>query len=244
MTDILTVIAKEWKEYLQARGSKRGTIMMFLFPVVLFGVVFPLQAGRDWIETPITILSFSWIPLLFVSAVTADSFAGERERHTLETLLASRLSEKAILFGKTIAAVSYGILLTGLIVSAGLATVNIVHAEDGLVLYPAKAFLGGSVICLLASLFIAGLGILVSLKAATVRQAHQTMSIGLIAVAFLPTLLLSVFPSETRKQIISVLDSVDAFSVFLVVVGFLAVIDILILTVAVKRFTRSDMLAQ
>ena len=35
----------------------------------------------------------------------ADGIPGERERHTLETLLASRLSDRSILLGKVMAAV-------------------------------------------------------------------------------------------------------------------------------------------
>ena len=36
-----------------------------------------------------------------------DAIAGERERHTLETLLASRMPDRAILLGKVIAIVLY-----------------------------------------------------------------------------------------------------------------------------------------
>ena len=39
-----------------------------------------------------TTVMWMWFSLLLVINVVADSFAGERERHTLETLLASRLS--------------------------------------------------------------------------------------------------------------------------------------------------------
>ena len=59
----------------------------------------------------------------------ADSFAGERERHTLETLLASRLSDRAILFGKIAACIAYGWLMAMLCVLVGTITENVSHWE-------------------------------------------------------------------------------------------------------------------
>jgi ABC-2 type transport system permease protein len=46
-----------------------------------------------------------------------DAIAGERERHTLETLLASRISDRAILLGKVIVTTGYawGTALLGLL---------------------------------------------------------------------------------------------------------------------------------
>lgn len=48
-----------------------------------------------------------------------DAIAGERERHTLETLLASRIGYRAILPGKLIVTVGYawGMALVGLLLS-------------------------------------------------------------------------------------------------------------------------------
>ena len=62
-----------------------------------------------------------------ITAVIADSFAGERERHTLETLLASRLSDHSILFGKIAASMAYGWLISLSCILAGAITVNIVN---------------------------------------------------------------------------------------------------------------------
>ena len=103
--DVLTVARKEWLEIIdQLLRFKRGGWSILL--VVLFlGVISPLQMGTTWLSSP---LMFFYWPLLtssMTSTLIADSIAGERERHTLETLLASRLPDAAIISGKILAAV-------------------------------------------------------------------------------------------------------------------------------------------
>ncbi len=106
LTDILTILQKELKELLFQRGQGRNTSVRLLIFVGVFGVLLPLQNGSEGLQSPASLALWAWIPYLLVSGVTADTFAGERERHTLETLLASRLSDRAILFGKLAAVVT------------------------------------------------------------------------------------------------------------------------------------------
>jgi len=88
-------------------------------PLAILGIYLPWQNGPEWARTPLLPAALSWLPLLLVGALVADSFAGERERKTLETLLASRLSDRAILLGKIAALVSYGwgLALSSLVLS-------------------------------------------------------------------------------------------------------------------------------
>lgn len=244
--DILTVFLKEWNEYLHARGSKRGTIFIVFFPVLIFGIFMPLQAGREWVESPLPLVMFGWVPLLFVSAMIADSFAGERERHTLETLLVSRLSDSVILLGKYCAGISYGVLVTGLIVFTGLLTVNITQWNGSIVMYPLKWTLSGTAACVISSCLIAGIGVLVSLKAPTVRQAHQMMSFGIIAIAFLPSILVKLFfgrlSEGTRLWLKSTVNSLDPVSIGIAVAVVFLVLDAAVLFAAMKRFKRARMI--
>lgn len=105
MADVLAVASKEWRELLGPRGfrGKSGIALI----LVAFGIILPLQTGRAWITAPSVVIAWSWVPMFLVSTVIADAIAGERERHTLETLLATRLSDNAILFGKIAAAIGY-----------------------------------------------------------------------------------------------------------------------------------------
>ncbi|UCD40705.1 MAG: hypothetical protein JSV69_08835 [Chloroflexota bacterium] len=100
INDILSIMWKEIRELILQRSGLRGGWIGLLILIAVFGVLFPLQSGPDWLVTPTTILMWAWVPFILVNSVVADSFAGERERHTLETLLASRLSDQAILIGK------------------------------------------------------------------------------------------------------------------------------------------------
>ena len=67
-----------------------------------------------------------------------DSFAGERERHTLEPLLATPLSDRAILFGMISAAVGYGWGITLISMVIGLLATNLIPVHEDLLLYPAE----------------------------------------------------------------------------------------------------------
>jgi ABC-2 type transport system permease protein len=192
--DILTVAVKELREILTFGGDVRGRGKYSLLILVgVFGVFFPLQSGREWVSSPMSIMVWGWMPFLWVSGIVADLFAGERERHTLEALLATRLSDQAILFGKLLAALTYGFLLTWLVLLSSVVTLNIVHGREGLLFFPFWTTVGALVFSILVSGLSASIGVLVSLRAGSVRQAQQTMSIGML-VLFLPFMLVQFIP--------------------------------------------------
>jgi ABC-2 type transport system permease protein len=115
----------------------------------------------------------------------ADAFAGERERHTLETLLAGPISDRAILWGKMAAqyaVVGAHVLLVS--VAAGL-TSAILLGGPGLLVLLAGLFAGGLAACLTSS-FIVGLGILLSLRAPTVKKAQERIGYVMMPVFLLP----------------------------------------------------------
>ena len=94
IADIRTIIWKEWKDVL-IQGGGRGKWYPLAF-LAIFGVFLPLQTGNAWVETPVSMGFYAWVPIILVVTWVADSFAGERERGTLETLLATRLSDRAM----------------------------------------------------------------------------------------------------------------------------------------------------
>ena len=242
IADIWTVIWKEWRELLFQRGSWR-TIMLSLLPsVVLFGIILPSQLGQFWVESLLPLGLWGWLPLLPVTAVIADAFAGERERHTLETLLASPLSEQAILFGKVAAVVSYAWVLTLIILLVGLVTVNFVYRNGELLFYPATITLGGMVLSLLTATLAASIGVLVSLRAATVRQAAQQLVFASIALTWLPMFGLGLLPNEWQASLLKSVMSGNATQIFLMIVIVLVVIDVGLLLVAMARFQRSRLI--
>ena len=126
MSDLLTMMWKESKDLLFQRDWKARILPVFL--VGILGVYLPLQFGLQWLElSPIAIFVILWIPFFVIISFIGDAIAGERERHTLETLLASRISDRAILLGKVIVTVGYawGMALVSLVL--GLVLVNLFH---------------------------------------------------------------------------------------------------------------------
>ena len=197
LQDIVTVFTRELKEILQMRGTKRSGWINVLVVIGIMGVYMPLMSGREWVTNLLNPISFAWLPLFLVIGVVADSFAGERERHTLETLLASRLPDASILLGKIAAGVIYslGIGITSLLIGGVVA--NLGSLDEGFVYYPLD-FLGilwG--FSLLLALLMAALGTLVSLHASSVRQASQTLSLSMLVFWVGIFLVLRFLPEET-----------------------------------------------
>jgi ABC-2 type transport system permease protein len=242
LTDILTILQKELKELLFQRGQGRSTSIRMLIFVGVFGILLPLQNGIEGIQSPANLAFWAWIPYLLVSGVTADTFAGERERHTLETLLASRLSDRAILFGKLAAVVAYGWGITLAAIFLSLATVNVAYWQGTVTLYPPALFAVILALSLLIAVFAAGLGIAISLRAATARAAQQTMSI-IMFVLLIPLFALSFLPKE-------ILANFDAFLVGLslpqIMAGILVLLlafDAGLLAYAMTQFRRAKLIS-
>ncbi len=106
------------------------------------------------------------------------------ERHTLESLLATRLPDRAIYLGKVGAAVAYGWATSLAALLLGLVTTNLRFRGDGLLLYSPDMAISIVLLTLLISLLAAAVGVLVSLRASTVRQAQQTLSLASLALVF------------------------------------------------------------
>lgn len=241
ITDIWTVIWKEWRELLFQRGNLRGIVLSLLPSVVLFGIILPSQIGRFWVESGLSLGFWGWLPMLPVTVVIADAFAGERERHTLETLLASPLSEQAILFGKVGAVVGYAWVLTLIILLVGLVTVNFVHGQ-GLLLYPVTILLGGMVLALLTATLTASIGVIVSLRSATVKQAAQQLAFASIALTWIPLFGFGLLPTRLQASLIESASSTNNTQLFLISLVVLAVVDVGLLLAAMARFKRSRLI--
>lgn len=241
ITDIWTIIWKEIKEILFQRGNLRGGWLGLLVFIGVFGIFMPLQSGPAWVESPTGLFIWGWVPFLLVSGVVAGSFAGERERHTLETLLASRLSDRAILFGKIAAAIAYGWGITMVSVLLGLITINVVHWQGRPIFYPAATGLGIVGLSFLVAMLAAGLGVLVSLRAATVRQAQQTFSIAFFLL-FIPLFVLPMLPEEWQARLIDLAANADFGAIVSIVAITLLVIDVILILAAMARFKRDRLI--
>jgi ABC-2 type transport system permease protein len=237
--DVLTVAWKEWHELLQLGGSFRGGRLSLVILLGVFGVFLPLQSGADWVQSPATVFYWGWVPLMLVGGAVADSFAGERERHTLETLLASRLPDAAILVGKMLAAVSYGWGLVLAMLVLSLVTVNVTAGGGTPLLFPWRFAVGAPLLALLGSILAASAGVMVSLRAPTVRQAAQTLNVGILLLILLPVVGLQALPESWKVQASAWVLSKGTDGLLWAVAASLALLDLGLTAAAFARFRRA-----
>ena len=235
--DMLTVIWKERKSLFVSRGSRLRAMVNLFIPVLLVAIYIPWNEGRDWVSSPVA-LSALIVPVLLVGTTVPDSFAGERERHTLSTLLASRLPDRAVLFGKLAVAVGYGWLVTLLAILLGLVTVNAAHGEGHVLLYSPTVAVADVVLSFLVATFVAVVGILISLRTATVQAAQQL----LMTILLIPPLAMGVIFSVFHKQIGNAIGGVDFMQAVLIAMGVLIALDVVLLLATMARFRRARLI--
>lgn len=243
MDDFKAMVWKEWRESILQYGSVRRWLLNMSMMVGVIGIFLPVQFGRMAVDS-LFLLTWIWMPMLNVVTLVADSIAGERERHTLETLLASRLPDRAIFLGKItmIVTQSWGVMLAAAV--SALVMVNL-FKRDGpdLIMYPVPVVFGILVLPLLLGILAASAGILASMRAATVRAADQRIAIAVIVVIAIPGLLLSLLPQEMLASIFRPDFTEDhvANLVLAATVG-LAMLAVITLSAALSRFRRARLI--
>ena len=234
MNDLWTMIWKEWKDFLLSGG--RSDLLRPLLILGILGIVLPLSFRLRWIDldsAPVLIILYA--PFMFVTSFIGDAIAGEHERHTLETLLASRISDRAILLGKVLVAVGFTWGMTLFSLLLGAIVVNWSQEQGQWVFYAPINLFVVLVMSLLTILLAASGGVLISLKSATVRQAAQTMVLGeillgfaiYVVVRFLPA---SMTASLTTSQMVSI------------ILLSLVVLDAILLAASLVSFQRSRLI--
>jgi ABC-2 type transport system permease protein len=236
--DVLTVAWKEWSELRdQIVRPSRGGISV-LVAVAVLGIFLPLQLGEMWLSSPLMLIYWPVLASGMVSTLIADAFAGERERHTLEALLATRLPDSAILLGKVLAAVTYGVAFTAIYLVVGYLALALRHQGPGMLPIPWGHFGAIAVMVMLACAALAGAGVFVSLRAATVRQAQQTLGIAMMILFMGPFFVLQALSGEARLRLLARLTSIGAGRLALWGAAGLAMLAIVLNALALARFRR------
>ncbi|MFO7742826.1 MAG: ABC-2 type transporter [Anaerolineae bacterium] len=243
MADTLTVMWKERKGLFRVRG-RRAQALLALFSPLLLAVYFPLQEGPDWVESPLSVLLCFVTPLILVGLSIPDSFAGERERHTLATLLASRLSDRAILFGKLATCVGFGWSMTAVLLAVSLVAANVANWRGPILFYKPSLLGADLAFSFLVAMMTAAAGVLFSLRAATAQEAQQTlMAVLLIPPMILQFALMAIMGSESGEaRLREVLATLSFEQVILVIGVVLLVLDAVLLAAAMARFKRSRLI--
>lgn len=233
--DIRTIMWKEWKEIW--KGGARTRVFPFIILLIFGAVIVPnaLRGGEvDW-STVLSLLI--WLPFLFSANIIADSVAGERERHTLETLLASRLPDRAIVLGKMSVTIVYawGMALLGAVLALVVANLR----STSLVMYPADVLVGLILLSLLAAVFVSAMGVLISLKAQTSREAQQIIAISSLIIPFGTLLIVPNLPSG----VLSFIQSSGLDGVMVLIGLVFIILDVVLVLVALTQFKRTKLMA-
>jgi ABC-2 type transport system permease protein len=243
-SDLKTVIWKERKLLFNQRGGKKQVVFTLLVPAAIFSILFPWQEGIGFFESPLPIFAAIFIPMLITGLTIPESFAGERERHTLETLLASRLSDSDILFGKLIISVILAWSITLISLFVGFIIANVTDWSGHLMFYTPLILAASLILSLLVAVFSSTTGVIISLRSSIVREAQQT----LMATIMFPVLLLGVagtvvFTIEgIREQITQIMDNINPFVLVLVVTIILIIACYFLMRAAMRRFQRARLI--
>lgn len=201
------------KKLLDGYGQRTGALRLLargLSPSILKPVV---VAERDQ-STPQSRagLMFAMLPYFFIlggfiggMALAIDTTAGERERQSLEPLLANPVARWKILGGKLTATTAFAITTVALSIVAFAIVGQFLPTEKiGMSLTLGPRFIVATVFVMLPLAALLGaLQTLVAAFAKSYREAQTYLSL-LMLVPIIPTLLLSILPIKTQLWMYSV----------------------------------------
>jgi ABC-2 type transport system permease protein len=243
--DIKTVMWKEWKEIIMSQGgsSKATTRLRIAILIFVFGFFIPWRGGSRYIDNPMSLVVPAFVPVLIIMGIVTDSFAGERERHTLETLLASQLSDEAILIGKMVTAVLFAWVVSLAMIVLGVIGANVSAGGGHLMMFAMDRLIAAIGFNILLALVVSSAGVLVSLRASTVRQAMQTLSIGFMVIFYggflgIPFLI----PAEWRARLLQYFAGQNLVRTELMVAVLLFILFLILFSAARLRFRRARLI--
>lgn len=243
-----TIIQKEWAEFRSAFFSRLnlygGYLSVIVFMVICC-VYVPFQQAEAWKDSPtLPFLLTVVVPFCVVGTMAPSAFVQERQRQTLEPLLASPASDASIFLGKALVPALIGWFST---LNCALATLillnrNILHS--GLILYPlpyAFTLIGFS---LLISCLISVIGAAASLRAYTYIQAQGRLT----AIVFGPMstaaiLLGPLLPISWKTAFHQIIYAIG-YPTYIWIFAILLIVVILgIIAYGLHSFHRTDLLS-
>jgi len=246
ITDLRSVAWKEWRSLLGGRARRQILIVGGMLAIQ--AIWFPIQmGGRDYLSDPVLPLILAIVlPMAATGILVPDSIAGERERHTLGTLLASRLPDRAILVGKLGFGVVVGWLALPLMLLVALIVSNLTALADAPIFYDPLILAVDLTLGLLVAVLTGAIAIFVSLRASTAQEAQQLTLVGLMTpfmvIGFGLTI---VFANrELAGGLLDALAGDGAWLALAAVLTVLVAVDVVLVIAAGRRFRRGRLVAE
>ena len=177
---------------------------------------------------------FLVIPVMASSVIASDSFAGEKERKTIEALLATPLSDAELFVGKVLVAFIPAIVVTFASFAIYSAVVDILAAPlfGGALLLPNSLWLTMILgLAPLIALTSIGLTVAISAKVRGFREAQQ------ISVVLLAPILGLVFGQVSGTLFLGPI-------ILFALIGAFILVDVLVFYISVKVFKREEILSR
>lgn len=177
---------------------------------------------------------FLIIPLMASSVIASDSFAGEKERKTIEALLATPISDSELFLGKTLVSFipSMAVTIVSFVMYSIVFDLLTFSIFNGALLLPTFDWIllifGLAPTVALASI---GLTVMISAKVKGFKEAQQ------ISVILLLPILALVFGQATGAVIFGPM-------VISALIALFAIIDFAIFRLGVKLFKREEILSK
>lgn len=127
---IFHVVKKEIKEL----KNNRAFIMYYLYIIILTGVVLPLFTEFNtgiWGVSMYLLIIVCFIGIIIPSTLISDSFAGEKERKTLETLISTPITITALYLGKVFFAIIVTECIIVIVYISNLIVYNVISLIQG-----------------------------------------------------------------------------------------------------------------
>jgi len=211
-------------------------LLALALPLLVSAAALALIRFTEQLELAIQIIPFAillvgFLPAGFSLILALESFAGERERNTLETLLAMPLSDRELYLAKLIAALALP-LIGALLSQVVFGVVMLLFAPDVALVafHPLRLLLLLALVLTMAMVMVSG-AVIISSHVTTVRAASLLSSLILVPLALL-------------VQVIAFLIVGNHWDgVFGIWLGLNALVGLLIHT-GMRAFSREELLAR
>lgn len=236
MRKAIAVMKKDFNEIrhnFQVFGVMIILPIMFgiIFPIVLYFIISVIPPAEEEMLIYLINTFNGFFLLMSVSipiVVAADSFAGEKERKTIEALLAAPISDSELFLGKVLVSFLPTVILTYLSATIYCTLVNIAY---GGFLLPNINFLFQMAMVPLFTLLFIELTVFISVRVKGFREAQQLA--GVLILPVLAIMMLSFFNI-----------SVFNFPWNVILLISTGIADIGLWTLAIKKFGRENIISK
>jgi ABC-2 type transport system permease protein len=203
---VRSLYRKELSAYrAQFVGNSKAALAFSTATYIMISAGSPLLIGNHWFEATPLLVAYPVVASTFVIHSSVDTIAGERERHTLETLLASPVRESEITASKVLGGVFMGLSLGIAPLIIGVIALNLAAVfkgtGDGLLLPASHLLWGLPLLAMTLPAAMTSVGVLVSFFGSSLRNAMQSYSFALVGLMIVGSVIAVLLPPDITRAI-------------------------------------------